>query len=168
VFVLRESIEVAAPIERIFLLSTSLAIVERELHMHPVAADYIDEHGEHRTTRTTGLVLRGERVRWEGWQLGLRHYHVSLISPFEPYRFFSDRMVAGRFRTFEHDHAFTPTPTGARLDDEVRFALPFGPLGWLTSRLIMVPHIRGLLRRRFLMLKQIAESDEWREYLPHS
>ena len=30
----------------------------------------------------------------------------------------------------------------------------------------MVPHIRSLMRRRFLMLKQVAESEEWRQYLP--
>ena len=165
-FTLRESIEVAAPMERLFLLSTSLAIVERELGMHPVAAEYVDEHGQRSITRTGGLVLCGERVRWEGWQLGLRHYHVSLIAPFEPFRFFSDRMVAGRFHSFEHDHSFTQTERGVRLDDEVRFSLPCGPLGWLAGRFIMTPHIQGLMRRRFRLLKRIAESEEWRLYLP--
>ena len=165
-FILRESIEIAAPIERCFLLSTSLAIVERELHMHPVPAEYMDEHGNRQATRTTGLVTGNDRVRWEGWQLGLPQYHVSLIAPFEPYRFFRDRMVAGRFRSFEHGHAFTPTQNGTRLNDEVRFTLPFGPFGWLAARFILVPHIRGLMRRRFRLLKQIAESNEWRRYLP--
>jgi ligand-binding SRPBCC domain-containing protein len=165
VFILRESIEVAAPLERIFLLSTSLAIVERELGMHPVPAEYIDEQGQRRTTRTSGLITGGERVRWEGWQLGLWHYHVSLIAPFEPYSFFSDRMVAGRFQSFEHDHSFTPTQNGVRLDDEIRFSLPLGPLGDIAGRLVLAPHIRGLMRRRFRLLKQIAESNECREYL---
>jgi ligand-binding SRPBCC domain-containing protein len=163
VFVLRESIEIAAPLERVFLLSTSLAIVERELGMHPVAAEYVDERGERRTTRTSGLVLGGERVRWEGWQLGLWHYHVSLIAPFEPLRFFSDRMVAGRFSSFEHDHAFAQTEGGVRLEDEIRFSMPLGPVGWLVGWLVLSPHIRGLMRRRFRLLKQIAESEEWRE-----
>ncbi len=167
VFTLRESIEIAAPIERCFLLSTSLAIVERKLHMHPVRAEYIDEQCGRRTTRTTGLVLSNDRVRWEGRQLGLWHYHVSLISPFEPYRFFSDRMVAGRFRSFEHDHAFTPTQSGVRLDDEIRFSLPLGPLGNIAGRFILAPHIRRLMRRRFRLLKRIAESEEFRLYLPH-
>ena len=46
--------------------------------------------------------------------------------------------------------------------------MPLGPLGWLVGRLIMVPHIRGLLRRRFRLLKRIAETDEWRSYLPQT
>lgn len=165
-FILRESIEVAAPIERIFLLSTSLAIVERELHMHPVPAEYMDEHSNRQATRTTGLVTGNDRVRWEGWQLGLPQYHVSLIAPFEPYRFFRDCMVAGRFRSFEHDHIFTPTQNGVRLDDEIRFSLPLGPLGKAAGQLILVPHIRSLMGRRFRLLRQIAESDQWREFLP--
>jgi ligand-binding SRPBCC domain-containing protein len=166
VFILRESTEISAPLERVFLLSTSLAIVERELGMHPVVAEYIDGNGERGTTRTTGLVLGGERVRWEGWQLGLWHYHVSLIAPFEPYTFFSDRMVAGRFCSFEHDHSLTQTAGGVRLDDEIRFALPLGLLGWLVGWLVLAPHIRSLMRRRFRLLKQIAESEDWRQYLP--
>ena len=164
-FILRECIEVAAPIERLFLLSTSLALVERELKMHPVASEYVDERGQPRVTRTEGLVVGGERVRWEGWQLGLWHYHVSLIAPFQPPTFFGDRMVAGRFRSFEHDHRFASTPSGTRLEDEIRFSLPIGPLGWLAGRLAMAPHIRGLMRRRFRLLKQIAESGEWRSYI---
>jgi hypothetical protein len=36
-FVVKDSIHIIAPIERCFLLSTSLALVERELGMHPVA-----------------------------------------------------------------------------------------------------------------------------------
>jgi hypothetical protein len=30
----------------------------------------------------------------------------------------------------------------------------------------MVPHIAGLVQRRFQLLKRVAESEEWREYLP--
>jgi hypothetical protein len=33
---------------------------------------------------------------------------------------------------------------------------------------VMVPHIRRLLRRRFALLKRIAESEEWREYVPEA
>jgi hypothetical protein len=55
-FTLREKIAVRAPIERSFLLSTSVAIVQRELRMHPVRG------------RTTGFVVAGDTVQWQGWQ----------------------------------------------------------------------------------------------------
>jgi ligand-binding SRPBCC domain-containing protein len=156
-FVLKDNIHIMAPIERCFLLSTSLAIVERELGMHPVAsAD---------TTRTSGLCAGGDRIRWEGWQLGMPQYHVSLISAFEPNRFFQDRMIAGRFKTFQHDHEFTEIGGQVLLKDIIRFSLPLGFAGRLVGKYVMMPHIQRLMHRRFQLLKRIAESDEWREYL---
>jgi ligand-binding SRPBCC domain-containing protein len=153
-FVLRDEIAVAAPIERCFLLSTSLAIVERELGMHPVRG------------KTSGLVVGGDTVRWQGWQMGMPQYHESLIEAFDPPVFFRDRMIAGRFRTFEHDHRFTDHGNGmVLLVDELRFTMPLGWLGEMVGRWIMVPHIRGLMGRRFKLLKHIAEGDEWRRYL---
>ena len=157
-FVLKDSTHIAAPLQRVFLLSCSLAIVERELGMHPVAGP--------ESTRTEGLVIGGDRIRWEGWQLGFRNYHVSLISAYEPYEFFQDSMVSGRFKFFQHDHYFTEIAGQVLLKDTVRFSLPWGLAGRWIGKRIMVPHIAGLMRRRFGLLKRIAESDEWRKYLP--
>jgi ligand-binding SRPBCC domain-containing protein len=157
-FVLKENMHIRAPLERVFLLSTSLAIVERKLGMHPVARGG--------ATRTAGLVVGGDQVRWEGWQLGMPQYHVSLISQFEPCHFFQDTMLAGRFKYFQHDHEFTEIGGQVLLKDVVRFSMPFGSLGKLVGRYIMVPHIRGLMQRRFALLRRIAESEEWRQYLP--
>jgi hypothetical protein len=52
------------------------------------------------------------------------------------------------------------------LEDELRFSMPFGPAGELVGAAIMVPHIEDLLRRRFALLKRLAEGDGWRAYLP--
>lgn len=154
-FTLRDSILIHAPIERLFALSTNLAIVEEELGMHPVAG------------RTSGFVSGGDTVRWQGWQLGFPNFHVSLIVPetWNPPHFFQDRMLEGRFRGFEHDHTFTEAADGVVLEDEVRFEMPFGPVGALVGRAVLVPHIRGLMRRRFHRLKGLAEGDGWRGYL---
>ena len=159
-FVIKDNTHIEAPMERVFLLSCSLAIVERELGMHPVA--------EGGATRTTGLVVGGDRIYWKGWQLGMPLYHVSLISAYEPHRFFQDTMVTGWFRFFQHDHEFTEIAGHVLLKDTIRFSMPLGPLGRWYGRKIMVPHIRGLLMRRFQLLKQIAESEEWRKYLEGS
>jgi hypothetical protein len=43
--------------------------------------------------------------------------------------------------------------------------MPFVWWGDLVGTWVMVPHIRSLLRKRFALLKPIAESDEWRQYL---
>jgi len=153
-FTVRDEIAVQAPIERCFLLSTSVDLVQRELGMCPVRG------------RTSGLVVAGDTVRWRGWKFGLPQLHESLIKQFEPPVFFRDRMIAGRFVSFEHDHRFTNSGDGAVLmSDELRFTMPFGWLGELIGKWILVPHIQGLLRRRFALLKRIAEGEEWKQYL---
>ena len=50
--------------------------------------------------------------------------------------------------------------------DKVQFSLPFGPVGKLVAKTVMVPHIAGLLAARFRLLKRLAEGEEWRQYLP--
>jgi ligand-binding SRPBCC domain-containing protein len=156
VFSLRDEIPVNAPVERCFLLSTSLEIVQQELKMRPVQG------------RTSGLISGGETVRWEGWKFCLPQFHESVIESFEPPVFFRDRMIAGRFASFEHDHTFTRRANDTLLQDEIRFSMPLGWGGRVVGSRVLVPHIRGLMRRRFILLKQLAEGEGWRRYLPAS
>lgn len=157
VFVVRAEVRVRAPIERCFLLSTSIEIVALELGMRPARGV------------VSGLVGGGDTVRWEGWQLGLPQFHESLINPFEPPVFFRDRMIDGRFASFEHDHRFIDQGDGTvLLRDEVRFSMPFGWAGGVFGERVMKPHIHGLTRRRFARLKQLAEGDGWLRYLSQS
>lgn len=154
VFTLRDNILVRAPIERCFQLSTSLAIVQSELKMRPVEGP------------ADGFVTDGDTVLWRGWKFGLPQLHESLIEAFDPPQFFRDRMLRGRFHTFEHDHHFIDQKDGTvLLADELRFSMPWGRLGELVGKWLMAPHIYGLMRRRFAGLKRIAEGDEWRRYL---
>jgi ligand-binding SRPBCC domain-containing protein len=154
-FTLRDSIVIHAPIERCFALATSIAIVQRELRMNPVAG------------RTSGLVTGGDTVRWEGLQFGFPNFHVSLIVPesWNPPHFFQDRMMAGRFKSFEHDHHLTETPEGTLVEDEVRFSMKMAWGGPFAGWLIVAQHIRGLMFRRFHLLKRLAEGEEWRQYV---
>jgi ligand-binding SRPBCC domain-containing protein len=154
-FDIRDEITIHAPLERCFLLSTSVEIVERELRMHPVRG------------RTAGLIEGGDTVLWKGRRFGLPQFHESLIEEFRPCQFFRDRMIAGRFRAFEHDHSFDLLPDGSvHMHDEVRFTMRWGWLGEMLGVLLLGPDIRRLLRRRFRLLKRIAESEEWRSYIP--
>ncbi len=159
-FTLRDSVLVHAPVDRCFRLTCSIALVHEELGMNAVSG------------RTEGFVTGGDVVRWEGWQLGLKHFHVSHISSYQRPVLLQDTMLDGRFKTFQHDHhlrevtdAAHPERSGALLEDELRFSLPFGKVGEIVARTIMVPHIRGLMKSRFARIKRIAEGDDWRVYL---
>jgi len=143
---LRATTQIAAPIERVFQLSTDIDTVRQTLAMTPVSG------------RTTGHVVLGDRVVWRGWKFFLPQVHHTLITGYTDPTFFQDTQEKGRFAFFQHDHHFTPTATGTQLDDEVRFTLPFGPLGVAVAHVILIPHIRGLLKKRFALLKQLAEN----------
>jgi len=86
---------------------------------------------------------------------------------FEPPTHFRDSQVRGAFRRFDHDHYFAPDGSGGTvMRDVFAFDAPLGWLGWPVARLILVPYTRQFLDRRNQVVKRVAESDEWRRYLP--
>lgn len=149
--------KIAAPIERCFLLSLSI-----DLHLATVA------HTEERAIAGTmsGLIGMGESVTWRGRHFGLMLTHTSKITHYErPYRF-QDEMTHGLFAYFIHDHRFQEEAGATHMIDELRFASPLGPLGKLVDRLVLREHMKRFLDERNQNLKRVAESEEWRRYLP--
>jgi ligand-binding SRPBCC domain-containing protein len=153
-FTVSDTIHVHAPIERCFLLSTNIQLVEKTLGMHPVGG------------KTEGMVVGGDRLLWGGWKFCLPQLHESLITRYEQPEFFQDTMQRGRFKRFQHDHNFIEIDGQTLLTDKLRFSMRLGWLGKKVAQYVMVPYISKLLRRRMELLKQVAESDEWRRYLP--
>jgi ligand-binding SRPBCC domain-containing protein len=176
-FTVNESTVIHASIERVFALSTRIELVKETLGM-----DIVDTGVAGGVT--SGHITSGSRVVWQGWKFGLPTSHHTLITAFdEPHAaptgrataFFQDTQERGRFASFQHDHHFDESPDSAIgepitiLHDEVRFSLPFGPVGTLVSRFIMAPYIAKLARQRFARIKSLAESnapDGWRSWLP--
>ena len=152
-FRLKESIHVNAPIDRCFLLSTSIDIVRQTLQMTPVSG------------QTSGLIVNGSRLLWRGWKFGMPVKHETLITGYDRPTFFQDTMASGMFHEFQHDHRFQDIDGRTLLVDVVRFSLPFGPLGKLVAKHIVVPHVLRTMVKRFELLKRLAESDEWEQYL---
>jgi ligand-binding SRPBCC domain-containing protein len=171
----RETVLIHAPIERLFQLSTSLALVSETLGMQAIDTGVANG-------LTAGHVLANSRVVWSGWKFALPTKHHTLITGFIPPHqhltrfghhdltaeaFFQDTQERGRFAFFQHDHhvyEFADTATGApitELHDEVSFTLPFGFLGRLAARFLLTPHIQRLCRKRFARLKSLAESEGW-------
>ena len=153
-FRLKESIHVKAPLERCFLLATSIELVARTLQLRPVSG------------RTSGLIVGDDRVTWRGWKFGIPVAHRTLITAYDRPNFFQDTMAGGYFKQFQHDHHFEWVDGLTHMRDIVRFSLPLGPLGKVAAKQVVVPHVLDLMVRRFEMLKRIAESDDWERYLP--
>ncbi len=174
-----ESILIHAPLDRCFALSTRVELVKRTLGMNLL--DTGVENGI-----TSGHIAAHSRVVWQGWKFGLPTRHHTLITGFaaprpasasadlhadqsgQPVAWFQDSQERGRFAFFQHDHFFRETASQngpiTLLEDEVRFALPFGPLGGLVGKLVLGPHILRLARQRFAMIKELAEGEGWRDW----
>lgn len=161
--VIRDTQRIAAPLERLFLLSTSVPLVKKTLGFKPVEGV------------TTGHVVMGSRVLWTGWLFLLPQRHLTLITGYAaPHQdedgteraFFQDTQEAGRFQTFQHDHHMSGEPDGGTLlEDEIRYTLPFGVLGYWVARFVMQPFIRRTLRSRFELIRRTAEGEGWHDYV---
>jgi ligand-binding SRPBCC domain-containing protein len=152
-FTVSDTIHINAPIDRCFLLSTHVELAAQALRMPAVKG------------RTEGMARRGDRVSWGGRRFGLRRIHESEITRYERPVFFQDTMVRGRFKRLEYDHQFVEIDGQTLLTDKVRFSMPLGWVGRAVGKRVVVPRVARLLRRRLEILKQVAESDEWRRYL---
>ncbi len=62
---------------------------------------------------------------------------LTRIETWEPGVRFVDVQLKGPYRLWHHTHTFEPDDAGTRVRDEVRYALPLGPLGELAHRLIV-------------------------------
>jgi ligand-binding SRPBCC domain-containing protein len=114
---------------------------------------------------TTGLIGEGESVTWRGRHFGLMLQHTSRITQYEPPAFFQDVMTAGAFKSFEHNHRFQELEGETVMRDELRFSAPLGALGLMVERLVLRDYLTRFLLERNKFVKQIAESEMWREYL---
>jgi ligand-binding SRPBCC domain-containing protein len=147
---------IAAPTSRCFLLELNI-----DLHRHSTA-----DTGERAVAGvTTGLIGEGESVTWRGRHFGLMLQHTSKITQYEPPTFFQDVMTAGVFKSFEHNHRFQHQDGETVMTDELRFAAPLGVLGLIAERLVLRTYLTRFLLERNKLVKHVAESERWREYL---
>ncbi len=169
---------VNAPLDRLWALSTRVELVRKTLGMNIVGGV------------RSGYVESGSRVIWKGWKFGLPTEHHTLITgyaapqkveaaemqqlhaeaPGQLVAWFQDSQEQGRFASFHHDHWLRQRTDAVGevctvLEDEVHFALPFGPLGDLAARVVMVPYVQRLVKQRFASLKALAEGEGWKQWV---
>jgi uncharacterized protein YbjT (DUF2867 family)/ligand-binding SRPBCC domain-containing protein len=79
----------------------------------------------------------------------------SRIEQFDPPRSFVDRQAKGPYRRWEHRHTFTAVDGGTRIDDEVTYELPFGPLGDLAHAVVVRGQLLEIFRHRARTIEAI-------------
>jgi len=155
---LRTEITVFAPVERCFDLARSV-----EMHISGAAPIY----GKAIAGRTAGLSEQYDRTTWSARFFGMRFTLTTEITEFDYPRSFSDVMCRGMFAHFGHRYSFQPLSEAQTLmTDKFSFESPLGILGRLFDRIILRPRMQAAADFRALTLKRVAESEQWRRYLP--
>ena len=154
-FTISDSIFINAPIERCFLLSTSVELAGKTYGMRPLEG------------KTNGLLVADDKLLWAGWKFGLPQMHEICITRHERPSFFQETMGRGRFKRYQYDHYFYEMNDRTVLNDKIRFTMPLGFIGSFVGRFIIVPYLSKRMRRRLAMLRKVAQdSREWMKYLP--
>jgi ligand-binding SRPBCC domain-containing protein len=148
---------IRAPIERVFDLC-------RSIDAHAAAATGTSERAI--AGRTTGLLELGETVTWSARHFGLRWRLTSRMMAVDRPRHFRDSMVAGVFRRFDHDHTFRQDGDVTRVVDVFDYTSPLGVLGRLADALLVKGHMQRFLEERMRTIRELAEGDGWRPFLP--
>lgn len=158
--IIRLTTWIKAPADRCFRLATSAEI-------HKIMANV-----SLRAARKQGVSQQlsvGDRLTWPGHYLGLSLRYATRISLMRPCDFFREVLESGSFRCFEHDHHFTPLNDGTRMRDEIRYSIPPGLLGPMTTPLVR-RYLIWRISLRNSLLRQVAQSELWKQYLasaPH-
>jgi ligand-binding SRPBCC domain-containing protein len=156
---LEEVTVIRAPIDRCFDLA-------RSVEVHLKGNRHWGEEAVALSGVTSGLVGLGDRVTWRARHFGVRQTLTSEIMAMDAPRYFQDTMIRGAFKSMRHDHSFHTLADGStEMRDVFCFEAPLGLLGRLAEVLLLKRYMAALLRERNAAVKQVAESNEWMEYL---
>ena len=90
--------------------------------------------------------LFGVPVRWS-----------SHITRWEPPHAFEDVQERAPYRHWTHRHTFTAVDGGTRVDDEITYALPLGPLGDIVHGLLVRDQLLAIFRHRARTVASVFE-----------
>src|SRR5262245_13145610 len=113
---------ISAPIEICFDLSRSI-----DLHQFTTS-----NTGEKAIAgRTSGLIEKGEWVKWKAKHFGIVQTLTVEITQMERPTYFRDEMLRGAFKSMMHDHIFEASRDGTVMTDHFVYETPFWPAGKL-------------------------------------
>jgi ligand-binding SRPBCC domain-containing protein len=115
---------------------------------------------------TTGLIGPEQQVTWQARHFGIRQELTSRITAFDRPHHFRDSMVRGAFRRLDHDHFFEKRGETTIMRDYFDFESALGLLGRIVDSQVLISYLKTFLVERNRRIKTVAESDEWRHFLP--
>jgi ligand-binding SRPBCC domain-containing protein len=114
---------------------------------------FADSHEQAIAGTVTGQIQLGEFVTWRARHFGRTWTMTSVITEWDRPKRFVDEQHKGPFKSFRHEHLFTPFDNGTQMVDVVEFVAPLGPIGRLVERGVLDRYLRHLIdvRNTFLI-----------------
>ncbi|MCC5943648.1 MAG: SRPBCC family protein [Bernardetiaceae bacterium] len=148
--------EIQASIDIVFDLS-------RSIDLHKISTAHTKETAI--AGRTSGLIELGESVTWRAKHFGIYQKLTSKITEYERPIYFVDEMVSGAFSRFKHEHHFENMNEKTLMIDIFDYQSPLGILGKLADKIFLEEYMTKLLSERNRIVKDFAESDQWKKIL---
>ena len=89
--------------------------------------------------------------------IGIPVRWTTLISDYDPPIQFRDVSLRGPYSFWHHTHTFEETEQGTVMTDEVRYALPFGPIGRLVHALFVRRQLNHIFDYRAEIIRDMLE-----------
>jgi len=157
---LEERTLIRAPIERCFDLA-------RSVEVHLAGNVHCGESAVASGGVTSGLIGLSQSVTWRAKHFWIWQTLTSEITAMDRPASFQDVMIRGAFRSMRHDHFFRAVSAGeTEMTDIFWFEAPLPVLGRIAEIVILRRYMQALLRERNAVIRQFAESGEWRKVLP--
>lgn len=146
---------IEAPCERVFDLSRHVSVHKQSM----------TKYRETIVNSISGLMDLNDEVIWKARHLFKERFLTVKISAIKKPSYFKDEQVKGDFKMMMHEHYFKPVNNGTLMIDQFSYELPYGMIGNLADKLFFEKYLKGLLAERNVIIKQIAESNQWKQYL---
>ena len=130
----------------------------RNIDIHQYSASKTNEKAI--AGKTSGLINKNETVTWKGKHFGIYIKHQSIISEMEFPNYFVDEQAKGHFKSFKHHHFFTQKENKTIMTDILDYETPFGFIGKLFDKLLLVNHLTNFIIYRNTILKELSENHQ--------
>ena len=107
---------IAAPVQRVFNLS-------RSINLHQISTASTNEKAIEGVI--TGLINKHEIVTWQAKHFFKTRLFTSKITEMQSPDFFTDEMLKGDFKSFQHQHHFKAAENGTIMIDLIDFESPY-------------------------------------------
>ena len=147
---------IEAPIERVFDLSRSVDLHKKSMQ----------KFGEEPINgKINGLMNEGDEVTWKAKHLFKNRILRVKLTALERPHSFTDEQLQGDFRLMKHEHVFKPIENGTIMIDLFQFETGYGFFGKMLNQFYLANYMRTLLEERNKIIKQAAETNQWKNFL---